>query len=109
MPAGKQNILVKIYDQDGDEIGNYIEISRSIEVKQVLTGISLNSTLEEASPGETYIFDLFLFDQAGNPIDLEVYLRYYDSNNNLFKEELTRSGEKHFVTDYNYSAGYWKV
>lgn len=110
MKSGEYVLNAKVYEKLYGEETNKGEESIILNVKKKPSKIEIAVSRQNINPGEDLIFSPIIYDQADEDIIGEVDVKIYDSEDNVFFQEILASNHwKTIPFETNEKAGYWKI
>ena len=110
-PAGKHLMNVRVYEKDSSgETSNEGNITKSIEINQILKKLEINTAFLSVSPGEELTFSVTPYDQAEYEIKREISIIIYEPGDFVFLKKLINAGEENTIKiNLGDAPGYWKI
>lgn len=110
-PPGTYPIEARVYERDNEgEISNEGSESISIEVKQLLERLDIAFNSQSVKPGEDLVYNIILYDQAGNQAEGDISSVIYKPGDVVFAKKLIKSGEENRLSvGLNFTPGYWRI
>lgn len=108
---GSYTSEVEVYEKnEQNEIINSGKASQVLRIRQVLRGILIHLTNQSIMPGNSFAYNVIIFDQSGGNVLSDVEVEISSPDKSTYLKKLVKSGsENSLPLAANITPGYWTI